>query len=198
VGMSLMTIVGAVGLSFFLGMNSASSRTTNASFTTASARVAMSSIAGALRLADTPTAQAGYPTGRFETVTASSIVFYSNLSSATRTGATSRSAPAKIAISVISGQLVEKIYWPKSPTIPATYSTNYNATPTTTTVLVDKLGNTSVFTYCTAATDPAVSCTATSSGDSVASVGITLVLPGLNGETSQTLQSTVAVTGAVS
>jgi hypothetical protein len=107
-----------------------------------------------------------------------------------------------VSISATGGKLVQKLYWPKSATIPADYTTNYATTPSSTSVLLATLGNTDIFTYCTSETDPATTCTTptagSTAGETVASVAIKLVMPGLNGETSQTLQSTVAITGAVS
>jgi hypothetical protein len=193
-----MSIVGAMATTFFIGMNKQTSVTGDAGFATANGRTAMTTIAAELRLADTPTAQAGYPTGRFATTTAATTTFYANLSTAARTGSASRTAPAKVVISATGGQLVQYVYWPKSATVPTDYTTNYTTTPSSTTVLVTNLTNTDVFTYCTTATDPEVSCTATTDGGSVASVGIKLVIGGRRGEATQTLQSTIAITGAVS
>jgi type II secretory pathway pseudopilin PulG len=198
VGMGLMTIIGAMGVNFIVSATSQASRTLDASFATANGRTAMTTVVSELRLADTPTAQAGYPTGRFQTMTAGSIVFYANLATTARAGSASRNPPAMVSISATGGKLVQKVYWPKSTTVPADYTTNYATTPSSTNVLLNTLGNTDVFTYCTTATDPATTCTPTTVGESVASVGIKLVMPGLNGETTQTLQSTVAITGAVS
>jgi Tfp pilus assembly protein PilW len=198
VGMGLMTIIGIMGVNFVVSASSQTSRTLDASFATANGRTAMSTIVSELRLADTPTAQAGYPTGRFQTMAPGSIVFYANLATTARTGSATRNPPAMVSISATGGKLVQKLYWPKSATIPSDYTTNYATTPSSTNVLLNTLGNVDVFTYCTTATDPATTCTSTTVGESVASVGIKLVMPGLTGETTQTLQSTVAITGAVS
>jgi Tfp pilus assembly protein PilW len=196
VGMGLMTIIGGLSVSFFVSASRQSSRTADATLATAQGRVAMTGITAALQLADSPTDQAGYPTARFQTITAATLVFYSN-TNANRSGSTSRSAPAKISLAATGGKLVEKLYLPVAA-FPTDYTTNYSSTPTSTRILVNKLANTDVFTYCTAATDPATTCTAATDPATISTVGVKLVLPGLAGQTMQTLQSTVAITGAVS
>ncbi len=196
VGAGLMVIIGGMSAMFFVSAGRQTNRTANESFATAQARVAITAVTTALQVADTPTNQAGYAIGRFATTTPSTLVFYTN-TNANRVGSDARSAPTMISFAAAGGQLVEQVYAPIAP-YPSDYTTNYPATPTTSRVIVSKLGNTDVFTYCTGQTDPASSCTAATDPTTIASVGVKLVLTGLPGETAQTLQSTIAITGAVS
>ena len=79
-----------------------------------------------------------------------------------------------------------------------------STTPTSTVTLLRSVANpvltpaVPVFTYCTTATDPATTCTAATNANSVAAVGIELVVAGKNGTTMQRVRSLVAITGAVS
>jgi type II secretory pathway pseudopilin PulG len=207
VGMGLMTIIGGMCVSFFAAMLTQTSRTTDASFTTANARTAMRTITTALQLADTPTSQPGYSTDRFVTITATSVTFYSNVTDnrpapASGSAPPNRTAPAEVVVQVTGGELLESTYEPVTPTsacpAPGGYQANYSCSHVSTVVLLSKLGNSDVFTYCTDATDPSVSCTPATTGASVAAVGVKLVIPGLSGETAQTMQSTVSITGALS
>jgi type II secretory pathway pseudopilin PulG len=204
VAMALTTIVGAMTLSFFLSSGRAANRTTDASLTTAQARLALTSVSTLLRLADTPTVQAGYSTARFEQITSSQVTFYSN-DNANRSGTGSRTAPDKIVLTAMVSatthktQLVEQLFRPISPTIPADYTQNYNSTPTGTRVLVDSLSSTAVFSYCSATIDAGTGlCVPATTTTSVASVTVSLTLVGIPGENPQTLTSTIAITGALS
>lgn len=194
---ALMTVVGAMATAFFVGSNRATTAAMDTSTTTANGRTTMSALTQALRLADSPTQQAGYPTARFTTVSASSVVFYSNVNS-DRTGSTSRSAPTKVSFTASGTKLTELLYAPLTP-YPSDYTTNYPSTPTTTKVLLNNLGSTNVFSYCSATIDVTTgACTATTAGGSVASVTVNLTLTGLPGEATQSLTSTVGITGALS
>lgn len=193
--MGLMLVVGLMSMTFFVNGNRVTNAASDLSYTTGSARAALSSITSTIRLADTPTSSAGYSTARFTTIAPNNVVFYSNTDD-NRTGSLSRSAPAKISFLASGTKLTEYVYQPLTP-FPADYTTNYPSTPTTTTVLVDNLANTSVFTY--NAIDPNTGgFTTATTGTSVASVTVTLVLNGLRGEASQTLTSTAGITGALS
>jgi type II secretory pathway pseudopilin PulG len=199
VSMTLMIIVGTIAVSFFVSSSKSASRASDASLATAQARTAMGAVTTLIRLADTPTAQAGFSTNRFENgFTAAQVTFYSNANN-NRPGSGSRGAPDKVVLTATSTQLIEKLYPPKSATVPADYTQNYNSTPATTRVLVDGLGSTSVFTYC-AVYDPVTTACATpaTTGATVAGVTVTLTVTGLRGDTTQTLTSTVGVTGALS
>lgn len=55
-----------------------------------------------------------------------------------------------------------------------------------------------VFTYCTAATSPAVNCTQTTNPKSVSAVVVNLPVAPKNGNAAQSLKTVVAITGAVS
>jgi hypothetical protein len=196
--MGLMTVLGALTLNYFVSSNLTATRTTDASLTTAQARTAMTAVNTLLRLADSPTAQAGYSTNRFDQITASQTTFYSNVNT-NRAGSTARSAPDKIVLTASGTKLTEKLYAPKSATVPADYTQNYAATPTTTRVLVDNLASTSVFSYCAVFTSDASTCTTpAATGDSVAAVTVSISISGLRGETTQYFTSTIGITGALS
>lgn len=194
--MTLMTVIGAMVTGFFVGANRATSRAADDSTTTANSRAVMTAITAMLRLADSPTTQAGFPTGRFATFTASSVVFYSNVN-ANRSGSSMRSAPTKVSLTAAGTKLTEKLYAPINP-YPTDYTTNYPSTPSSSRVLLANLGNTNLFSYCTAVYDAAGNCTAATTAGSIASVTVTLTLTGLPGETTQVVTSTVGVTGALS
>lgn len=210
VGMALMTIVGAMGVTYFISLNTNSARTASDSFVGATARVAMRAITTALQYADSPGGKPGFPDGRFETATTGTLVFYSNVAAnraPTANGPHGRTAPAKIAFTVTGGNLVETTYLPKSSTVPDDYTTNYASTPTSRLVLITGIGNTEVFTYCSPAGDPALAATFCSKNRttdamkvgaaSISSVTVQLVVPGRSGDPAQTLQSSVSITGAL-
>jgi Tfp pilus assembly protein PilW len=197
VAMSLMSIVGAMALTFFVGSTRATTRTSDDSTTTANGRTTLAIMAQALRLADTPTANAGYATARFTTITANSVVFYSNIN-ADRTGSTSRSAPTKVAFTASGTALTEQTWAPLTQ-YPSSYTTNYAATPTSSTVLLTDLAATSVFSYYTSTLNATTGTfTTATTTTSVASVAMSLTLTGLTGEANQTVTSTVGITGAFS
>jgi type II secretory pathway pseudopilin PulG len=199
VSMIIMSIVGAMALGFVVSSSRSTTRTTDANFLTADARVAMTAITTLLRLADTPTSKAGYADHRFDQMTASQMTFYSN-TNANRVGSVVRGAPTKVMLTASGSQLIEKLYTPKSATVPADYTQNYASTATSTRVLLHGLGNpATVFTYC-AGVDPAAdTCTTpATTGESVSAVTVRLVINGLPGENAQYLTSTVGITGALS
>jgi hypothetical protein len=119
VAMSLTTIVSAMALAFFVTVNSASSRTVDTSIDTAGARNVLQSWSTLLDLADSPTQAGG--TDRFVQITPTSAIFYANANDNRATGGGIRTAPAKIALSLESGQLVERSYLPQSSVVPSTY-----------------------------------------------------------------------------
>jgi hypothetical protein len=209
VGMGLLLTVATLTTLYFVSQNTQTTRTLNASFATSGARTALTTIATELRLADTPTAEPGYPTGRFVTASPTQVVFYSNVS-VNRTSSTVRTPPTKIDIHVSGTKLIEQDYRPLHAytTYPTNYDSTYNLatdgnypnTPSVTTVLVPRLSNTStVFTYCASPTASAAcpAITATDLG-TVASVGVLLTVLDQTGNNPQSLQTTVAITGAFS
>ena len=172
----------------------------------------MNQVATVLRLADTPTARPGYSTSRFlyptnpttgkpaTQLSPTEIVFFANISSSDRSGTAVRTPPTMFDIKLASGVLTEYQYAPSSTSYGTSYdwTTNYPSSPTTTTVLLSNVSNTNVFTYCSAATDQSRSCTAATTPDAVALVQVTLTVTALRGNAAQTVQSAVAITGAVS
>ncbi|WP_375480909.1 type II secretion system protein J [uncultured Jatrophihabitans sp.] len=214
VGMTLMSIVGAIAMTFFVGMSTQTARVGAQTQDAAAARTALNQISTVLRLADTPTARPGYSTSRFQVpsgqnqLTGSEIVFFANIgngqtpSRATDTAnATAvRIPPTKVDIKLVNGTLTEYTYAPLSLSYGTGYdwTTNYPSTPTTTSVLLSGVANSTVFAYCSDATDIAQTCTSTTAPDSVAVVQVTLTTTPLRGNAAQTVQSSVAITGAVS
>ena len=197
VGMTLMTIVGAIALNFFVGTTAQANRVTEQSLVGNTARAAMTQLAKTLQLADTPNANAGYAAGRFVTITANELTFYSNVSATGRSGTSIRTAPTKVDFTLTNGTLWESMYLPQGTTAPATYPSN----PTSRNALVTGVVNTPaqpLFTYCSDATDPSTTCTATSDLTAVSLVQATIVVQGLKGTASQTVQSGIAVAGQVS
>jgi Tfp pilus assembly protein FimT len=199
VSMGLMTLVGGLALTYFVSSGTTTSRTTDTSFAAAQARTAMSAVTTLLRLADSPTSQAGYSASRFENgFTAAQATFYSNVNNNRATQTTVRGAPAKVVLTATGAQLIEKLYNPLSSTVPADYTTNYSATPTSTRVLANDLANTSVFSYCAVLDTAASTClTPATTGDTVAAVTVVLTISGKRG-TTQILGSTIGITGALS
>jgi type II secretory pathway pseudopilin PulG len=198
VAMGLMTTVGAMALAYFVSSSASSSRTTNETLTATQLRTAMSAVTTLFRLADTPTAQAGFPTNRFDQITAAQVTFYSNVNN-NRVASAARTAPAKIVLTATSTQLIEKYFLPLAATVPADYTQNYGATASSTRVLVDSLSNTSAFTYCAVLNPDARTCkTPATTGDTVAAVTVSLKSTGLRGESPQYLTSTIGITGALS
>jgi prepilin-type N-terminal cleavage/methylation domain-containing protein len=203
VGMSLLLTVATLTTMYFVSQNTQANRTLNGSFATSTGRAALTTVATDLRLADTPTAEPGYATGRFVTATATQVVFYSNIS-ANRSGSLDRSPPTKIDIHVSGTKLVEQDYRPINnyTTYPqnydSSYSSNYPSTPNTTTVLIPSLSNTSsVFSYCAQATST-TSCPAITATDlgTIASVGVQLTVFDQTGTYTQTFQTSITITGA--
>lgn len=198
VSMGLMMTVGAMALAYFVSSSNSSSRTRNETLADVQLRSAMTAVTTLFRLADTPTAQAGFPTNRFDQITAAQVTFYSNVNN-NRVGSAARTAPAKIVLTATSTQLIEKFYKPLAATVPADYTTNYATTPTSTRVLMDSLSSTNVFTYCAVLNTDARTCTTpATTGDTVAAVTVSLKATGLRGESPQYLTSTIGITGALS
>jgi type II secretory pathway pseudopilin PulG len=200
VGMTLMTIVGAIALNFFVGTTAQANRVSEQSAVGGSARTAMTQIAKTLQVADTMTANSGYSNGRFaQAPTSTELAFYSNISPAGRSGTAIRSAPSEVDFKLTAGQLVESVYAPLSSTAPqSTGTSNYPSTPTTKITLVTGITNSAVFTYCSDATDPATTCTATTDPTAIAMVQVTITVQGLNNTNPQTVQSGIAIPGQVS
>jgi prepilin-type N-terminal cleavage/methylation domain-containing protein len=209
VGMTLLVIVSAVALNFFVGTTAQANRVTAQNVNVANARSAMNQVVSLLRLADTPTSTPGYPAARFSTpFSATDFTFYSNVNTDRSSAAAVRTPPAKIELTLSGGTLTEFLTRPTNAytSYPADYndpgagdgySANYSGAATKT-VLLSGLVNTTPFTFCSSATDPSTSCTVTTNAASVALVQITFVYAGKPGQLPQTLQSAVAITGAVS
>ena len=127
VSMTLMTIIGSMAMTFFVGMNTATSKTTSVNQSTAGARTVLDSWTALLRVADSTVAP-GSASGRILMVTPTEITFYADVNNRTCSSTCSAvSNPTKIDLSLAGGQLVEKRY---------TYSSGaYPSTPTTTDVL---------------------------------------------------------------
>ena len=127
VSMTLMTIIGSMAMTFFVGMNTATSKTTSVNQSTAGARTVLDSWTALLRVADSTVAP-GSAAGRVLMVTPTEITFYADVNNRTCSSTcTAVSNPTKVDLSLAGGQLVEKRY---------TYSGGaYPSTPTTTDVL---------------------------------------------------------------
>lgn len=137
VAMSLMTIVSAMALTFFVGVNSANSTAVDANVGTASARNVLQQWTQLLELADSPDA-AGSGSGRFVEITPTSAVFYTNSDRNRATDTTARTAPVKVSLALVGGQLVESDYQPDTSTTPSTYPDS----PTSTRVLASDVTTT--------------------------------------------------------
>lgn len=185
VSMTLMTLVGAMSLTFFVGSSRSTERTTADSQNVAQARFALSTVIDLLRLADSPTSPGG--TDRFVSVSATGVTFYSN-DNGNRSGTGPRTAPEKVLLDLTGNRLVEKDY---APTTPGGATSTYPSTATATRILVTALATGSAFAYTDDQANP------TTSPASVAAVTVTLVVPAVPGGESQTLVSTAAITGAL-
>jgi type II secretory pathway component PulJ len=200
VGMTLMTVVGAVALNFFVGTTAQANRVGEQSLVSGSARAAMTQIAKTLQVADSSSVNSGYATNRFVTTSPTEVKLYSNISPTDRSGTAIRTAPTEVDFSLVSGTLWESTYAPTGSATPASYPTS----PTSRNVLITGVTNQQlspvvpVFTYCSDATDPSVTCTATTNAASVAMVQVTITVQGLKGTAPQTVQTGIAITGAVS
>jgi prepilin-type N-terminal cleavage/methylation domain-containing protein len=124
VAMTLMTIIGAMALGFFLGMNRADTRTVDANIATASARNALQSWTALLRLADSPV-QPGSSANRFVELTPTKVVFYADLDnrSSCALSCAERTAPTLVSLSLdgsgADAQLVETRYLDGTPSASA-------------------------------------------------------------------------------
>lgn len=132
VAMTLMTIVGAMTIMFFVSMSSATTKTVDGNVSTANARNALEDWTRLLSFADSPQT-AGSHDGRFEQITATTAIFYANTNNNRATSSAARTAPTKVFLSLQNGQLVERDYAPTSSVAPSTYP----ASPTTTRYLAD-------------------------------------------------------------
>lgn len=194
VTMSLMTIVGTMSLYFVVGMNQQSDRTRATSVAVSDSRTALAAFTQAVQFADSPTVQPGSATGRFESIAANRIVFYSN--GVNRTGTAVRTAPNKVVFTMAGGSFVQQVFVPKVAS-PADYTTNYNTTPTVSRTLVATVRSTSTFTFCSSAADAAGNCVTTTSPTAVAAVGLSLVVPGPAGQPDQSYAVTATITGSL-
>jgi hypothetical protein len=134
--MGLMTVMGAMTLTFFISLSSASTKTVNGNVGTSSARGVLEAWTRLLSLADSPST-AGGGTGRFVQLTPTSAIFYANVNNNRATNSGVRTAPTKISLALENGQLVERDYAPLSSTAPSAYpglptSTQYLARDVTT------------------------------------------------------------------
>lgn len=120
VAMTLMGIVGAMTTSFFITANGATTNTVDSNVATANARNVIEGWTRLLNLADSPST-AGTGTGRFEKITPTTAVFYSNINDNRATSSGLRTAPTKISLSLENGQLVERHYAPLSAVAPSNY-----------------------------------------------------------------------------
>jgi type II secretory pathway pseudopilin PulG len=122
VSMSLMTIIGSMAVTFFVGMNRASTATTDANLSTAGARTVLDSWTSLLRVADSPT-KPGDAGGRIVTITPTEIQFYADVNNrACSSTCGAATHPTKVDLSLTSGSLVEKRFvyangaYPSTPT----------------------------------------------------------------------------------
>lgn len=201
VTMTLTLIVGSIATAMLVATSGQAASTGSQSLTVSRARIALNSIISLLQSADTPTGNPGAAANRFDTMTATQLVFYSDVNN--RSAQNTRTAPVKVSLQLSSTQVIESLYQPTSTTAGGT--SNYPSNPTSTVTLLG--GDTatmaagSTFTYCTGAapTDSTGACTAATTATQVASVGITLVMAGPSGATSstQTFSASVAVPGVV-
>ena len=120
VGMTLMIIVGALTTTFFISASNATTNTVDGNVATASARNVIEAWTRLLNLADSPQT-AGAGTGRFEKITPTSAVFYSNINNNRATASGVRTAPTKISLSIENGQLIERHYAPLTTVAPSSY-----------------------------------------------------------------------------
>lgn len=127
VGMTLMLIVGVMTTTFFVSTNDASTKTVDANIATSSARNVLESWTRLLNLADSPQT-AGTGVGRFEKITPTSAVFYSNINNNRATASGLRTAPIKISLSLENGKLVERHYAPLSSVAPSSYPSSATET----------------------------------------------------------------------
>lgn len=118
--MSLMTVIGAMTLTFFISLSSASTKTVKGNIATSAARTVLEAWNRLLTLADSPST-AGAGSGRFVQLTPTSAIFYANVNHNRATTSGARTAPTKISLALESGQLVERDYAPLSPIAPSAY-----------------------------------------------------------------------------
>jgi hypothetical protein len=109
VSMGLMTLIGALATLFFVGMDTANSKTVNSVNASSSARNALQQWTDLLRLADSSTTTAGSGNSRFVEIKPSTMTFYANLNNRAADGS-ARTAPTKISLSLESGQLVQRVF----------------------------------------------------------------------------------------
>lgn len=119
IAMALLSLIGAMTIAFFVGMNTSTKTTIDTNVATAQARATLQSWTTMLSLADSPSA-AGTGAGRFVEVTPTTVVFYSNIDANRALDNSARSAPRKIALSLENGELVERDYSETSGALTAT------------------------------------------------------------------------------
>ena len=110
VGMSLASMIGALVLSWFIGVSDSSTATTSGSTGVGNARNVLQSWAHDLQLAGSPT-DSGTGTGRIASLTATSIDFYAHLSNNSCSSNASCAAlgTTEIKYSLQNGNLVEQL-----------------------------------------------------------------------------------------
>jgi hypothetical protein len=118
--MGLMTVIGAMTLTFFVSLSGASTKTVKGNIGTSAARNVLEAWTRLLSLADSPST-AGSGSGRLVQVTPTTAVFYANVNNNRATTSAARTAPIKISLALENGRLVERDYAPLSATAPSTY-----------------------------------------------------------------------------
>lgn len=168
VGMTLLSIVSAVALSFFYVTLNSTSTIASRSNNSIGPRVAIDQIAALLRVADTPTSRPGDSSSRFvyppkvspsspDELRSDEIIFYANIGMSSRSGTAPRTPPSKVIIQLVDGKLYESITRPThayttypsgydDPTSPNYFANNYGAASSST-VLLTHIINLDVFAY---------------------------------------------------
>jgi prepilin-type N-terminal cleavage/methylation domain-containing protein len=124
VAMALSGVLAAMTTFAFVGLSRAVRTTTTTSQSASQARVALNSWTTLLEAAESPTRNVD-DVPAFETVDATTLVFYSSLNNRS-TATTTFTAPTKIRIALVGGQLIEKRYAPTGSTWPTDPTTTRN------------------------------------------------------------------------
>jgi hypothetical protein len=177
VSMVLMTVIGTMTLTFFVSMNSADTKTVDTNIGTGGARTVLEAWTRMLTLADSPTS-AGISSGRFQQITPTTAIFYSNMNVNRATSTGVRTAPMKVFLSLENGQLVERDYAPLSSTAPSSYP----GSPTRTRYLLNDVTTSGwLFAPYAVGTPPAISepndCSAGAAGLCAGSADADAILP---------------------
>ena len=203
VAMAITTVVGAMALSFFTWTGRSTSNAAENSFTTAGARIAVSTMASTLRVADTPTSLPGATDFRIaDPLSRTTIAFFAN-DNGNRVGTGARTLPNRVVYTASNGRLTESRYRPLAGAVAkaTTWTTNYPTTPTVTRTLLTG-GVTVRFDYdvlnttngtLTRVSDAAL---ATTSAASVASVTVTVTTAAGAGQPAQSFTATAVLTGS--